>query len=575
MRAHRRVVVLASAASVLNKIFDLAPPALIGAAVDVVVAREHSLLARLGVVDETHQLALLTFLTVVIWGLESAFEYAFAWLWRNLAQTAQHELRVATYTHVQDLEMAFFEDASTGGLMSVLNDDINQLERFLDGGANDLIQVATTVVVVGATFIGLSPLLAVFAIAPMPFVVAASFAYQRRIAPRYAVVRERVGLLNGLLSNNLSGIETIKSFTAEGREVTRVGNASLAYQEANKEAIRLSAAFIPLIRMVIVVGFGATLILGGWLALEGTLAVGTYSVLVFLTQRLLWPLTRLGNTFDLYQRAMASTTRVLDLLDTTRQRDDGEQPLARPQGAVVFEDVSFAYPGRPPVLTGFSLALPAGATVGIVGSTGSGKSTLMRLLLRFYDPQSGLVTLDGHDLRDLRLAELLGAVGLVSQHVYLFSGTVYDNLTYGRPGATSAEVEHAARAAEAHDFIAAMPQGYDTPIGERGQKLSGGQRQRLSLARALLCDPPLLVLDEATSAVDNETEALIQRSLRRLAVGRTMLVIAHRLSTVRHADLIVVMEGGRVIERGRHEDLVASGGRYAALWAVQTGELTD
>ncbi|RMG14400.1 MAG: ABC transporter ATP-binding protein [Planctomycetota bacterium] len=574
-RAHRRTVWLASACSVLNKLFDLAPPALIGAAVDVVVSREASLLARLGFATPQSQLWALAVATVAVWGLESLFEYFYAVLWRTLAQTLQHELRVEAYAHIQDLDMAWFADQSRGGLMAVLNDDVNQLERFLDGGANSLLQVLTTVVVVSAAFVAASPAVAALAILPLPFVVWGSFRFQARIAPRYAEVRRRVGLLNAVLANDLEGIAVIKSFTAEEREVARVERASADYQEANRHAIRLSSAFSPLIRMVIVIGFTATLVYGGDLALRGELNVGTYSVLVFLTQRLLWPLTRLGQTFDLYQRAMASTTRILDLLDTPVTIADGGEALDRAavRGEIAFEDVHFAYPGREPLFRGLSLRVPAGARVGIVGATGAGKSSLVRLLLRFHEPQGGRILLDGKPIDSLRLADLRGAVALVSQTVFVFPGSVRENIAYGRPEASDDEIEAAARLAEAHDFIAALPQGYDTQVGEQGQKLSGGQRQRLSLARAVLKDAPVLVLDEATSAVDNETEAAIQRSMQRIAAGRTTLVIAHRLSTLRGSDLIFVLDRGEVVEQGTHEELLARDGIYRRLWAVQTGEV--
>lgn len=570
-RGHRRGFALATTCSILNKLFDLAPPALIGAAIDVVVQRESSLLAQLGVVSLDHQLWALTALTLAIWGLESAFEYAYAVLWRNLAQTLQHELRLDAYGHVQALELAYFEDKSSGGLLAILNDDVNQLERFLDGGANEVLQVGCTVIVIGAIFFAASPTLAVLSFLPVPLILFGSFRFQRRIAPRYADVRERVGLLNAQLANNLGGVATIKSFVAEDRETDRIRRLSDDYRASNRRAIRLSSAFSPLIRMAVVCGFVATLVYGGHLALAGDLAVGVYGLLVFLTQRLLWPLTRLGQTFDLYQRAMASTARVLDLLDTPIGIRGGETILTDVRGEVRFDDVSFAYATGPEVLRDLTIEAPAGSTVAIVGSTGAGKSTIVKLLLRFYDPTRGGLRLDGHDLRSLELASLRRAIGFVSQDVFLFHGTVRENIAYGRPDAPLEEIVAAARAAEAHDFIAALPEGYDTIVGERGQKLSGGQRQRLSIARALLIDPPVLVLDEATSSVDNETEAAIQRSLSRLAHERTVLVIAHRLSTVRHADRIYVLEGGRVREAGTHDELLAAGGAYAGLWRVQTG----
>ena len=559
--------------SILNKIFDLAPPALIGAAVDVVVKKEDSLIAHWGVKDIFGQLLLLSFLSFIIWGLESIFEYAYSWLWRNLAQVIQHDLRIDAYSHLQELELAYFEERSTGGMMSILSDDINQLERFLNDGANEVLQVATTVIVIGGAFFILAPSVAWMAMLPIPFILWGSIAFQRRLAPRYAEVREKVGLLNGQLSNNLTGITTIKSFTAEEYEIGRIAAESQAYRQSNRRAIALSSAFVPLIRMIILLGFTALLLYGGMEAVAGTLSVGTYSVLVFLTQRLLWPLTRLGETLDQYQRAMASTNRVMNLLDTPIEMHSGDisLPVAQVKGHLALRDVTFAYNGRTPVIEHLSLDIPAGKTIAIVGSTGSGKSTLVKLLLRLYEVQGGAITLDGIELQELKLKDLRSCIGLVSQDVFLFHGTVAENIAYGTFDATLAQIIAAAKIGEAHDFIMELPQGYDTIVGERGQKLSGGQRQRIAIARAVLKNPPILILDEATSAVDNETEAAIQRSLEKIIVDRTTIAIAHRLSTVRNADCIYVMEYGKLVEQGRHEELLERNGIYASLWRVQSG----
>lgn len=575
-RGFRKRIFLASAGSILNKIFDLAPPALIGAAVDVVVQQEDSLIARLGYEDPGTQLVVLAVLTLLIWGLESLFQYFYAVLWRNLAQSLQHQLRIDAYGHAQSLELSYFEDRSTGDLMSVLNDDINQLERFLDIGANDILQVVTTVLVIGGIFFWVAPSVAWMAVLPMPLIIWGSIRFQRTLAPRYARVRDMVGMLNSQLSNNLSGIATIKSFTAENFELNRIERESQRYRQANQEAIRLSAAFVPLIRMVIVIGFIAILIFGGRLALQGGIAVGAYSVMVFITQRLLWPLTRLGDTLDLYQRAMASIDRIFRVLDADQQISSGSRtlPVDEVKGEISFRNVSFEYEDDQgdSVLHELSLTIQEGQTVGIVGPTGAGKSTLVKLLLRFYEPQEGRITLDGIDLAEIRMEDLRAALGFVSQDVFLFHGTVLENITYGSFDAGQDRVVEAARVAEAHAFIQELPDGYQTVVGERGQKLSGGQRQRVSLARAVLKDPPVLILDEATSSVDNETEALIQRSLKKITENRTTLVIAHRLSTVVHADVIFVLDRGRLCQQGTHHELLEEGGIYADLWAVQTGD---
>ena len=571
---NRSQIVTASLWSVLNKAMDIAPPFLIGMAVDVVVNQEDSFLASFGIEDPKAQLLVITVLTLIVWALESLFEYLQGVAWRNLAQTIQHDLRVDAFDHIEHLDLSYFEERSTGDLMAVMNDDINQLERFLDHGANEVLQVLTSVLLIGVTFFVIAPSVAWLAFLPIPLIIWGSVRFQRRIEPRYAAVREQAAAINSLLSNDLGGIATIKAFTAEDRETVRLTAESDRYRSANRAAIRLSSAFSPLIRIAILIGFTATLLYGGFLVLDGQLNVGLYSVMVFLTQRLLWPLTRLGETFDLYQRAMASTNRVMDVLDTRPRLDDGSasMPTDDVAGRVTFESVTFSYEPEYPVLRDVTIEIPAGSTTAFVGPTGSGKTTIVKLLLRFYDPDTGIVRIDGTDVRSVRQKDLRRCIALVSQDVFLFHGTVAENIAYGKPEATAAEIVAAASIAEAHEFIVELPGGYDTIVGERGQKLSGGQRQRISIARAVLTDSPILVLDEATSAVDNETEAAIQRSLARIAHQRTTIVIAHRLSTIRHADRIYVVDRGVVIERGSHEQLLDHEGIYRSLWMVQTGE---
>lgn len=560
--------------SVLNKIFDLAPPALIGMAVELMVNPQSGLLFEFGLESFQLQLWALAGLTIIVWVFESLFEYLFKVEWRNLAQRVQHEMRLDVFRKVQRLESDWFKSQRSGRLMSILNDDINQLERFIDTGANDLLQVGITVLVVGGVFFGVNWEIALLAIVPIPIILWGSFFFQNRIAPRYATVREDASQLNAALSSCLQGIETVKSFTAESRSEGLIDQLSRKYQQSNAHAIRLSSAFSPLIRMAILVGFVGTLVYGGFLTRAGEMSVGIYSMLVFLTQRLLWPLTRLGATFDLYQRAMSSAERALDLLDLPLEEKQGLRVLdGLAKGRIEFTQVSFAYPERKPILNDFSLTIEAGTTLGIAGPTGSGKSTLTRLLLRFYSPQNGSIRLDDFDLESFDLSSLRQQFGLVSQSVFLFPGTVRENIEYGRPGASENEILRAAADAECIRFIEELPEGIDTPIGERGIRLSGGQAQRISIARCLLKDPPIMIFDEATSSVDNETERAIQSTFSRLSGDKTSIIIAHRLSTIRHAEKILFLEEGQCVERGNHRALMAMNGRYARLWNIQTGAL--
>lgn len=574
-RGYRRRILLATTCSVINKIFDVAPEILIGVAIDVVVNQEESFVASLGYDTPQSQITILAVLTFFIWAGESLFQYFYLILWRNLAQRIQSDLRQSAYDHIQRLDMSFFESRSSGHLVSILNDDVNQLERFLDGGANDMIQTFVAVVAVGGVFFVLSPFIALLAFTPIPIIIWGAFFFLKRANPLYADVREKVGQLASRLANNIGGIATIKSFTAETKESAQLQVASEEYVSANRKAIAVSSAFIPVIRMAVLAGFLCTFIVGGLKALDGSLNVGAYGVLVFLTQRLLWPLTGLAQTVDLYERAMASTKRILDLIATPIDvKDDGQRRLVQPvKGEIDIHDLHFHYQNTETGLDGINIHLPAGHTLALVGATGSGKSTLIKMLLRFYRPNQGVINIDGVDITEVSLKELRSNIGLVSQDVFLFEGSVWENIAYGQADADEQAVIEAAKTAEAWEFIEQLPNGLHTPVGERGVKLSGGQRQRLSLARALLKDPPILVLDEATSAVDNETEAAIQRSLAKISHDRTVIVIAHRLSTIVHADNILVMAHGKIIEQGNHQLLLEKQGAYWSQWQVQTGGL--
>jgi len=558
--------------SILNKIFDLAPPVLIGIAIDIVVEGSDSFIGNLGYSDRRQQLIILAVLTFIIWGLESAFDYIAAVTWRNISQDIEHSLRTDAFNNVLGLDLAFFENKSSGRLMAILNDDVNQLETFLDNGANRLVQTATTVLVIGGTFLYISPLVAVFAFIPIPIIIFGSLRFTNRIAERYTKIRNDIENLNANLSNSITGILTVKSFNREKKESERITLSSSEVKSANYHAIRLSAAFIPIIRIAILFGFTATLLIGGFLALDGEIKVATYSVMLFITQRLLWPLTELGVIFDSYQKAMASFRRILNLKNTLPTIDNGNEKLTSFNKNIEISNLNFEYVKNFPVLNDVSIDINKGQTTAIVGSTGSGKSTLIKLILRLYDSTSGEIKFDGKNIRDLELDSLRNKIGLVSQDIFLFEGTVFENIAYGNLDAKDEEVWEAAKLSESDKFINLLPNKENTIVGERGQKLSGGQRQRISIARAILKNPEILILDEATSAVDNETEAAIQRSINTLKEGRTVIAIAHRLSTIRNAEIIYVLEEGKVVESGNHESLLEINGVYSKLWSVQTGE---
>ena len=562
---YRRIAARASFYSVLIKFFDVMPEILIGVAIDVVVRREQSFLAAFGLESPVSQILAISGLTLVIWICESVFEYLYGVNWQNLAQLVQHDLRMDAYNHMQSLDMEWFDERHSGQLVSILNDDINQLERFLNVGANSILQVASAVVFIGAVFFYIAWDVACVAILPIPVIIWGAARYKSIAEPLYASVREKASRIGARLTSNISGIATIKSFAAERFESGVVSGLSRDYVDSNKSAIRVSSAFTPIIRMAVLSGFVGTLILAGLKTINGELPVGSFGILVFLTQRLLWPFTSLGQTVDLYQRAMASCDRIMDLLYVPVRVERGTKPLSREHvmGHIRFENVSFGYKNREQIFKNLTFEIPSGKTVALVGSTGSGKSTVAKLLLRFNEPSSGRITLDGQDISDINVHALRDAVGLVNQDVFLFSDSISANISYGLDVVTREQVVSAATQAAATEFIDRLPEGYETVVGERGQRLSGGQKQRIGLARAVIRKPPILILDEATSAVDNETERLIQESLETIRKDRTVLVIAHRMSTVRKADWIFVMDQGQIVEQGTHDSLIKNSGLYA------------
>ncbi len=576
LKPYKLEVILATLSSIANKLCDIVPEILIGIAIDVIINQQHSTIARfIGIIDPFNQLYFVAGLTAILWIGESIFEYCYLVLWRSLAQNVQHDMRVQAYAHLQTLDSEYFEDKTTGGLVSVLNDDINQLEQFLSEGPNTIIQLVINILVMGGIFAYISPTIAFLTLLPVPVVLAIAYYFQHKLAALYEHVRERVSLLGGHISSRLIGISTIKSYTTEHFEVECLKKESIAYKNAFHKASRVNAAYIPIVRMGILTGFILSMVVGGQLALQGSLGISFYSVLVFLTQRFLWPFTTLTTITDLYERAIASARRVFDIIDHKAKIKSGTITLI-PQkvaGGLSFKNISFSYPNGKKVFENLTLEIPAKKTVAFVGTTGSGKSTIIKLLLRFYEKASGQILLDNNPLETLDIKSLRSAIGFVSQDVYLIDGTVAQNIAYGQTGISQEAIIQAAKAADAHNFIMQLPHGYDSLVGENGKNLSGGQRQRISIARAILKNPQILIFDEATSALDNETEASIQHSMKELSRDHTMVIIAHRLSTVRHANTIFVLEHGKIIESGTHEELIAREGIYSNLWNIQTGAM--
>lgn len=564
--------------SVINKVLDLMPPFLTAWLIDSVSGNVPAWIGRWTGLGELWPVVIfLTALTFVIFGFESLFEWFYQRGFMRLAQRVQHALRLDAYQRMQARELAFFENQRTGNLMAMLNDDINQLERFLNNAFNEIVQLITLILFAGWALCAVSLPLGLLGMAPIPFIVLGSLYYQKKVAPFYREVREGVGILGTRLENNIAGILVTKSFTAEQFEADRIRKASEQYRDANFRAIGLSSVYVPLIRIFISIGFALTLLVGAyWILYEpGRFTIGSLAFFAMMTQRLLWPVTRLGVIFDGYERARASARRIFGLIDTPGQISDPEQPRHLPEtiGHIRIQDVDFHYKEGQPVLRKLQLEIPSGQTIGIAGPTGGGKTTLIKLLLRLYDVTAGSIQLDGIDIRQVRIRELRQQIALVSQDVYLFHGTIRENIAYSRSECPMDNIVKAAKKAQLHDFIQSLPDGYESIVGERGIKLSGGQRQRLSIARAILKDAPILILDEATSAVDTETERAIQQNLSQLTEGKTAIIIAHRLSTIRHADNIIVIRDGTITEQGTHEQLLELNGDYAGLWRVQVGEL--
>jgi len=598
--------VVAVAMNLVARLSSLVPPLVLGTAIDAIFSGTNAY--SLPLVPQgwlpTEPKAQFYFSVYLIVG---AFVVTAVTTWAQaitsdiFAHRSLHAVRVDTFRKMQELDMAFFDEQQTGEAMSILNQDATNLERYLDQALKNGFRLVIMVVAIGALLLSMNWQLALVTLVGVPLMALFTVWFSRRVAPRYDAVRSSVGDLNTRLENSIGGMQLVKTSNTEEFETDRVEEASWNFYTTNMDVLKLAFLYRPGMRLLAGLSFVATFVVGGlWLFsgpplfFSGELTVGDFVVFIFLTQRFIDPLAQISNIIDWFENARASGKRIFGLMDTPVRIEDSPDAveLESVDGAVAYDDVTFSYDGgearsasdasgessdprAETILEDVSFDADAGDTVAFVGPTGAGKSTAVKLLMRLYDVDDGAISVDGHDIRDVTVGSLRESIGYVSQETYLFDGTVAENIRYGEFGASREEIIEAAKAAEAHEFIEELADGYDTQVGERGARLSGGQRQRISIARTVLQDPDILILDEATSAVDTETEVLIQRSLDRLAADRTTFVIAHRLSTVTDAETILVLEEGRVVERGNHQELLEEDGLYANLWAVQAGEIDD
>jgi len=529
------------------------------------------------IVIPTHNFGLILWIVGAIFATSLAtglLTYGQSYIMSVVGQRVIYTLRNQLYRHIQNLSFSFFDNRRTGELMSRVTNDVNSLQQLITSGALEIFTDLFTFVAISVVLIWTDWQLALLLLFTFPLMIWTTRLFGRRIRSAYKEVQERIAGVNEHLQDTIASIRLVKSFANEDYEVERFSERNRANMEANVRAVRLWSVFFPSLDVlnnlgtVVILGFGARQVM------LGRLSIGTLVAFMAYLQMLHRPVRRFGRIMNVIQQAAAAGERVFEILDT--KPDVVEKPdalaLAPLKQRIEFRNVTFSYPnqeGDRPAVRNVSLKIEAGTTVAFVGPSGAGKTTMINLLARFYDPQQGAVLIDGVDVRDVTLHSLRDQMGIVSQDITLLHGTIAENIAYGKPDASQAEIERAARAANAHDFIMSFPKGYQTPIGERGVRLSGGQRQRIAIARALLKDPRILILDEATSQLDSEAEHLIQEALERLFVGRTNLVIAHRLSTIQRADVIVVMDQGEIVEIGDHATLLAKQGRYATLYRTQ------
>ncbi|MBE3590254.1 MAG: ABC transporter ATP-binding protein [Firmicutes bacterium] len=563
-RPYRRSLAVGLGGLVVGTSMDLSVPYITRHVIDFVLREGHYA-----------WLPWLASAVVAVAAVKGAFWFFQRYAMAFMSQRIIFDVRGELYAHLQALSFRFYDRAQTGQIMSRVAQDVELLRRFLGFGllmmANQLLLFAAVLVYL----FSLDALLTALVLPVLPVLVLVIVQFNRRVRPKYQEIQQRQAEITAILQENVTGVRVVRAFTAEPYEVEKFGRANWRYLEQNLDAMRQRAFWFPLMSLTADLGTVLALGVGGWRVVTGVITLGTLVAFLQLLGMLFFPLRQLGWLVNMGSRAIAAATRVFDLLD--ERPDVVERPNARRlpsvRGEVAFERVRFRYePEGPWVLDDVSFHVEPGETIALLGTTGSGKSTIMHLIPRFYDVEEGRVLVDGHDVRDLKLADLRRHIGIVPQETFLFSASIAENIAYGRPDASRAEIVAAAKAAQIHDFIMSLPQGYDTVVGERGVGLSGGQKQRVAIARALLLDPRILILDEATSSVDTKTEELIREALRRLMSGRTSFVVAHRASTIRLADRVIVLDRGRIVQMGTPAELEAQPGLFREIIRLQEEE---
>ena len=566
LKPHWRRVAVGVSALVAVTLVTLAPPQFTRYVIDEIV-RHPAGVAHSELVSKLLSAGLLL---GGVYLLLSVLTFVRSYVMHVLGEQFILDLRKRVYGSLQRLSLSYFESRQTGEIMSRVTADSEVVEEFVTHAADTVIADTLQLLVSVGILWYFSPKLTLVAVVPAPILAFAAFRFGRVVRKMYRSVRERLAEMNAKLQDNLSGIRVIKSFTREDYEYERFSREATEYYNTRVRIIGMWCAYFPSVEFVVKVTSGTVLVYGAWLVITGPLSLGTLVMFMQYMIGFFQPIGNLARVTDTVQRALAAADRIFEVLDTEQEVKDAPDAVEMPpiRGEVEFKDVCFKYTAGEQVLTDISIHAKPGDTVALVGPSGAGKTSIINLIPRFYDTTGGSVLVDGIDVRTVMQESLRKQIALVLQETFLFNGTVKENIAYGRLDATDAEIEEAARAANAHEFITIMPESYNTQIGERGVKLSGGQRQRLAIARAILADPKILILDEATSSVDSESEYLIHKAMDRLMQGRTTFVIAHRLSTIKHADSIITLQGGRVMETGDHKTLIEADGVYSQMYEM-------